>query len=192
MRPKGGLGIDMTREAENLVLLRPWKQDDREPLAKLANDRRIWINMRDAFPHPYGLEDADRFIQMAQRMVPQTYFGVEDSGALAGGIGYTLHGDVERIVAEVGYWLGVSFWGRGIATRALRIVTSLAFSEHQELRRLYAVPFASNPASARVLEKAGYKREAVLRQNVIKDGVVLDQWVYAILRAEAGMCGVGA
>jgi ribosomal-protein-alanine N-acetyltransferase len=176
----------MVREAESGVVLRPWRQDDRESLAMLANDRRIWINMRDAFPYPYSLADADRFIQMAQRMIPQTYSAVEVAGALAGGIGYTLHGDVERIAAEVGYWLGVSFWGRGIATSALQIVTTLAFSAHPELRRLYAVPFVSNPASARVLEKAGYKREAVLRQSVIKDGMILDQWVYAILRSEAG------
>jgi ribosomal-protein-alanine N-acetyltransferase len=174
----------MTREADNSVVLRPWRHEDREALAKLANDRRIWINMRDAFPHPYGLADADRFIQMAQAMTPQTYHAIEVAGALAGGIGYTLHSDVERIAAEVGYWLGVSFWGRGVATSAVQMVTALAFSTHPELRRLYAVPYVSNPASARVLEKAGYKREAVLRQNVIKDGKILDQWVYAVLRSE--------
>ena len=107
----------MKREAGPDVALRPWRPGDRGTLAGLANDRRISINMRDGFPYPYGLEDADRFIAMAQRRVPQTYLAIEVSGALAGGIGYTLHGDVERIAAEVGYWVGVSFWGRGSRRR---------------------------------------------------------------------------
>ena len=167
------------------VVLRPWRPSDREALAGLANDRRISINLRDGFPYPYAVEDADRFIAMAQGMEPQTHSAIEASGQLAGGIGYTLHADVERIAAEVGYWIGVPFWGRGVATEAVRLVTAMAFSHHPELRRLYALPFASNPASARVLEKAGYRREAVLRQSAIKAGVVQDQWMYAMLRDEA-------
>jgi RimJ/RimL family protein N-acetyltransferase len=166
------------------VTLRPWRPSDREALALLANDRRIWMNMRDTFPHPYGLPDADRFIDRALHMTPPTFFAVEAGGAVAGGIGYLLQQDVERVAAQVGYWLGVSFWGRGIATRALRLLSGQVFANHPELRRLYAVPFASNPASARVLEKAGYQREAVLRQGVIKDGIVQDQWVYALLRSD--------
>ena len=172
-------------ETASTVVLRPWRQSDREVLAALANDRRISINLRDHFPYPYGVADADRFIALAQGMVPQTYFAIEASGGLAGGIGYTLHTDVERIAAEVGYWIGVPFWGRGIATEAVRLVTAMAFARHPELRRLYALPFAPNAASARVLEKTGYQREAVLRQSAIKEGVVQDQWMYAILRDEA-------
>ena len=93
--------------------------------------------------------------------------------------------DVERIGAEVGYWLGRAFWGRGIATAALRLLTAHAFAADPELRRLWAVPFVTNVASARVLEKAGYTREGTLRQSAIKDGRVLDQFMYAILRDEA-------
>ena len=92
------------------------------------------------------------------RMDPQTFFAIEVDGALAGGIGYTRRTDVERIGAEVGYWLGRAFWGRGIATAALRLLTAHAFAADPELRRLWAVPFARNVASARVLEKAGYTR----------------------------------
>lgn len=175
----------MRGETGNAVVVRPWQGNDRDALAEQANSRQVWINMRDGFPHPFTVEDADRFIQRARGMVPQTFLAVEVDGVLAGGIGYTLHDDVERIAAEVGYWLGTSFWGRGIATTALRLVTSLAFSSHPDLLRLYALPFSSNPASARVLEKAGYQREGVLRHNVIKDGIVLDSWVFAILREEA-------
>jgi ribosomal-protein-alanine N-acetyltransferase len=164
------------------TVVREWQEADAGALPPQANDRRVWLGLRDAFPHPYGLEDARRFVGMARRRSPQSYFAIEVAGRVAGGIGYTEHVDVERIGAEVGYWLGFEFWGQGIATTALRLVTEQAFRANGELRRLYAVPFSSNPASARVLEKAGYHLEGTLRQSAIKDGRILDQWMYAILR----------
>jgi ribosomal-protein-alanine N-acetyltransferase len=166
------------------VRLRPWRDDDAGELARLANDRRIWLNMRDAFPHPYHVEDAHRFIAHASAMRPVSYFAIEVDDRIAGGIGYTLHTDVERVAAEVGYWLGPAFWGRGLGTSAVRTLTALAFTERPELERLYAVPYTSNPASAGVLEKCGYRLEGILRRSVIKDGRVLDQWMYALLREE--------
>jgi RimJ/RimL family protein N-acetyltransferase len=166
------------------AVVREWRSGDVADLARQANDRRVSINLRDAFPHPYGIEDAERFIAMALAKAPPTFLAIESSGRLAGGIGYTLHADVERVGAEVGYWLGYEFWGRGIGTAAVRAITRHAFRTHEELRRLYAVPFAVNPASARVLQKAGYRCEGTLRQSAIKDGQILDQWMYAILREE--------
>ena len=166
------------------VTLREWLPEDAPALAVLANDRRIWLNLRDAFPHPYGLDDAHRFIAIARDMSPQTYFAIVVGDRLAGGIGYVLHTDVERVGAEVGYWLGVEFWGRGIATDAVRQLTRLAFERQPELERLYALPYATNAPSARVLEKAGYTFEGTLRRNSIKDGVVLDSLMYSILRDE--------
>jgi len=166
------------------VNLRLWRAEDAAELAQQANDRRVWLAMRDAFPHPYGREDAERFIAKATAMSPQTYFAIEVDGRVAGGIGYTLHADVERIGAEVGYWLGAEFWGRGVATAALNALTALAFAAQPELQRLYAVPFSTNPASARVLEKCGYLREGTLRRSAVKNGLVLDQWMYAALREE--------
>ncbi len=166
------------------TVVREWQTGDAEPLAVQANDRQVWLGLRDAFPHPYGPEDAKRFIDMARQMSPATFFAIEAGGKVAGGIGYTKHPDVERIGAEVGYWLGQAFWGQGIATAALRLLTSHAFTANAELRRLYAVPYCSNPGSARVLEKAGYRREGTLRQSALKDGRVLDQWMYSIVRDE--------
>jgi RimJ/RimL family protein N-acetyltransferase len=166
------------------TVVREWREADAEPLTLQANDRRVWLGLRDAFPHPYGIEDARRFIGMARRRSPQTYFAIEVDGRVAGGIGYTEHSDVERVGAEVGYWLGWEFWGRGVATTALRLLTEHAFRVNPGLRRLYAVPYSSNPASARVLAKVGYQREGTLRQSAIKDGQILDQWMYAILRDE--------
>lgn len=164
------------------TVIRPWRQADAADLARQANDREVWLGLRDVFPHPYGVEDAHRFIAFATNMTPQTYFAIDAGGTVAGGIGYTLHQDVERIGAEVGYWLGCAFWGRGITTTALRLLTAHAFAAHPELRRLWAVPFARNVASVRVLEKCGYQREGTLRQSAIKDGVVCDQLMYAIVR----------
>jgi RimJ/RimL family protein N-acetyltransferase len=164
------------------TVIRGWRHGDAAALAKLADDRAIWLGLRDLFPHPYGIGDALEFIAMAERMDPQTFFAIEVDGALAGGIGYTRRPDVERVGAEVGYWVGRAFWGRGIATAALRLLTAHAFAAEPELRRLFAVPFVTNIASARVLEKAGYSREGTLRQSAIKDGRVLDQWMYALVR----------
>jgi ribosomal-protein-alanine N-acetyltransferase len=167
-----------------IAVLRHWRFDDVPALARQANDRRIWLGLRDAFPHPYSEDDGRRFIAMATTMAPPSHFAIEVADTVAGGIGYVPKEDVERIGAEVGYWLGVEFWGRGIAAAALRTMTRYAFAAHPDLRRLWAVPYASNSASARVLEKAGYRREGTLRQSAIKDGRVVDQWMYAILRDE--------
>jgi len=164
--------------------MRDWRQDDAAALAEQANDRRVWLGLRDAFPHPYEVSDARTFIGCALAMSPRTFLAIEAAGRVAGGIGYVLHGDVERVGAEVGYWLGHGYWGRGIMTTAVGLLTVHAFAAEPELRRLYAMPYATNAASARVLEKCGYRREGVLRQNVIKDGRVLDQYMYAILRDE--------
>jgi RimJ/RimL family protein N-acetyltransferase len=133
-------------------VVRPWRDDDVASLARHANDRRIWLNLRDRFPHPYGASDAEAFIAMAKAMSPMTFFAIAVDGEAVGGIGYTLHEDVERASAEIGYWLGVSFWGRGIMTAALIAVTRYAFERHDVLRRIYAVPFVSSSASVRVLD----------------------------------------
>lgn len=174
--------IDLPLDGLARACLRHWRREDAAALPRHANDRRVWLNLRDAFPHPYGVADAEQFIEVATSMSPQTYFAIDLGGEPVGGIGYTLQSDVERIGAEVGYWLGVAFWGRGIATAAVRALSRHAFAAHPELQRLYAVPYTTNPASARVLEKAGYVREGTLRRSVVKDGSVLDQWMYALLR----------
>jgi [ribosomal protein S5]-alanine N-acetyltransferase len=165
-------------------VIRDWRENDAASVARHANDRRIWLNMRDTFPHPYTISDAEAFLALAAGMNPRTFFAVARDDEAIGGIGYTLHHDVERVSAEVGYWLGTAFWGRGFMTAALGAVTAYAFREHPELRRLYAVPYQWNPASMRVLEKVGYRCEGRMRQSAIKDGQVVDQLLYAILRDE--------
>ena len=165
-------------------VLRPWQRADAPALVRHGNDRRIWLNLTDRFPHPYTPSDADTFLTMAIAMSPETFFAIVVDGEAVGGIGYTLQEGVERVSAEIGYWLGTAFWGRGIVTSALVALTRFAFDRHPELRRIYAVPYAWSTASMRVLEKAGYRLEGRMRQSAIKDGTVTDQFLYAILRDE--------
>ena len=158
--------------------VRSWQEGDAESVALYANNRKIWRNLRDAFPHPYAIDDARAFIRSALERSPETLYAIAIDGRAAGGIGFTLHGDVERVSAEIGYWLGEPFWGQGITTEALKAVTRHALEAHG-LTRVFAVPFEWNPASFRVLEKAGYVLEARLRRSAVKDGQVIDQLLYA-------------
>ena len=164
------------------VRLRRFRKSDAPALARLANDSRIAANLRDAFPHPYSIDDARGFLAMIVGAEQPIVFAIEAGGRLAGAIGATPRTDVERIGAEVGYWIGAEFWGRGIASRALLAFGADLFATRPELERLFALPFTNNRGSVRVLEKAGYTREGRLRRSVRKNGVVLDQWMYALLR----------
>lgn len=166
--------------------IRTWREADAPSLAHHADNRRIWLNVRDRFPHPYTLADAESWVMRASAARPETQFAIEVDGEAAGGVGVFLQEDVERFSAEIGYWLGESYWGRGIATAVVRRFTDYAF-EAYDLCRLYANVFAWNPASGRVLEKAGYQLEGNLRQSAVKDGQVLDGLLYARVREFGGV-----
>ena len=161
--------------------VRPWADADRAALVRHANDREVWRNLRDRFPHPYTPEAAEQWLAYLAPTDPLTHFAIEVDGEAAGGVGFEIGQDVHRRSAEIGYWLGRAVWGRGIATEALRAVTAWAFAHH-DLVRLQACVFEWNPASERVLEKAGYVREATLKQAVSKDDATIDMLIYAMLR----------
>ena len=164
--------------------VRSWKSADVASIVIHGNSRNIWINLRDRFPYPYTANAARRFIRSARDMQPETSFALEADGAAIGAIGYMLQTDVERVSAEIGYWVGEAYWGRGIATEALIALTSHAMAQHK-LTRIFALPFAHNAASCRVLEKAGYVLEGRLRRSAIKDGVIVDQLQYAFIAPTA-------
>ena len=159
-------------------MVRPWTNADAGSLHRHANNRNVSMHLRDRFPFPYELENATTFLGWLVNQPSPTVWAIVVDGEAVGGIGIELHSDVERVSAEIGYWLGEAVWGRGIATEALRGVTAEAFARY-ELTRIYAVPFADHQASIRVLEKAGYVREGVMRQSAIKDGRIRDQALYA-------------
>jgi ribosomal-protein-alanine N-acetyltransferase len=154
---------------------------DAESIAKYANNRRVSLNLRDRFPYPYTRADAEAFLAAAAVQRPETDFAIASSKEVIGGIGFHPQSDVHRLTAEIGYWLGEPFWGRGIATQALRALTEWVFAT-TPLVRIYAHVFAWNPASARVLEKCGFTLEGRMRSSVIKDGQIIDQLMYGIVR----------
>jgi len=158
--------------------IREWRMDDAPSLAKHANNRRVWLGLRDAFPHPYTIEDANRFLQGSVAGAPRKNFCIEIDGVAVGGIGLRPGEDVHRHTAEFGYWLAEEFWGKGIMTEVVPAFVDYCFKEFS-LNRIYAEPFSNNPASARVLEKASFVLEGRLRKNVVKDGKVVDSLLYA-------------
>src|SRR4051812_43520283 len=110
--------------------VRSWRATDAESVAQHANNPAVARNLRDVFPNPYELSDAQAFIHLVRSTVPETFFAITVAGEAVGGIGFSLNDDVERVSAEIGYWLGESYWGRGIATEALRAVTDYAVVHH--------------------------------------------------------------
>jgi RimJ/RimL family protein N-acetyltransferase len=158
--------------------VRSWAQTDVPALAMYANDREVWLNLRDRFPHPYGRPDAESWITCASGQKPQRNLTIAVKDAAIGGIGLELQADVHRLSAEIGYWLARTYWGQGLATAAVGAVTSYGF-ETLRLCRIYAMVFEHNSASCRVLEKCGYQLEGRLRRSVIKAGRTLDQLLYA-------------
>jgi len=160
--------------------IRSWQEEDAGALPRFANNRNIARNLRDLFPSPYTVKHAQEFIGAALQQCPETHFAIEVDGEAVGGIGVRLRDDIERYVAELGYWLGEPFWGRGIASEAVVAITQFAVKEFN-LQRIEAGVFEWNPASARVLEKAGYELEATLRRSAFKAGQVIDRWLYAFV-----------
>lgn len=153
---------------------------DAASLVTHADNLNVARHLRDRFPHPYTSADARRFLEAIIIARPITTFAIDVSGEAVGGIGFSPGADVERFSAEIGYWLAEPFWGRGIAADALRLTSDYAFATCNVLR-LFALPFADNARSIRVLEKAGYTCEGILRASSVKFGEPRDQALYALV-----------
>jgi [ribosomal protein S5]-alanine N-acetyltransferase len=159
-------------------IIRDWQTQDAPFLAKYANNKKIWLNLRDAFPYPYSLADAEDFISRAIGADPVTIFAIATKSKAIGSIGLMLGKDVHRFTAEMGYWLAEPYWGKGIMVHAVQFLTAWAFRE-LKLHRISAEPYSTNTTSHKVLEKAGFTREGVLRSSAFKDGKILDQYLYS-------------
>jgi RimJ/RimL family protein N-acetyltransferase len=162
-------------------IVRDWGAGDLSSLVRHANSRNVWINLRDRFPFPYTEIHGREFLAHVARQSPPTVWAIEVNGEAAGGIGIVPLTDVERISAEIGYWLGEAYWGRGIMTDAVVAVTAEVFRRF-DLQRIFALPFADNAGSIRVLEKAGYALEGRMPRSAIKDGIIRDQLMYGAYR----------
>lgn len=141
------------------------------------------MNLRDRFPSPYSEKDAEAFIHLATYGERNYFFAITLDDELIGSCGGSVKNDIYSKTAEIGYWIGEEYWGKGFATQAIKLVTEKMFAK-TEIVRIYAEPFSHNTASRRALEKAGYQLEAVLRNNAVKHGVVIDSCIYALLREE--------
>ncbi len=162
-------------------LVRDWRTSDRESLVTFANNVNVWRNLSHRFPHPYTEADADEWLALVAGQPDATSWALEVEGRAVGGIGVEPGEGVYAKSARFGYWLGEPWWGRGIMTAAAKATANFVLAQY-DFVRLEAAVFAWNPASMRVLEKAGFEREGVLRQSVWKDGRIADAVLYARLR----------
>ena len=167
--------------------MRDWRLGDARVLVRHTNDQRVRRDLGDEFQPPSTLYAAARFILWMQSMRPPTCFAIAVGDEPVGGIGYRLQDGLGRVEAEIGYWVTVSWWGRGIATAALNAITAHAFRSRAELERLYALSFAGNAASTRVLQKVGYRLEGLIHRSALQGGILVDQLLHAILREDCAL-----
>jgi RimJ/RimL family protein N-acetyltransferase len=160
------------------ILLRTWLKKDLEPLVTLANNKKIWDNVRDYFPHPYTTKDAEQWLSLNVGINPVLNFVIEVEGQFAGSIGMVPKTDVYSCNMEIGYWLGEPYWAKGIATKAIELICDLIANEHPHINRIYAEVYETNKASMRALEKNGFILESIRKNGVIKNGVLMDDWVW--------------
>ena len=159
------------------IKLRELHLSDKSQLAKLANNKKIWDSLRDSFPYPYSEKDAELFINVTTEESPKQNFAIQYDGDLCGVIGLIIQKDVYRKSAEIGYWIGEPFWGKGIATTAIELITNYGF-EDLKLNRIYAGVFEFNNASMKALENSGYKKEGIFKKAVLKNAKFLDEHRY--------------
>lgn len=161
--------------------LRQWQDSDAPRLAEIANNKKIYDNLRDGFPHPYSLKNAEEFISAAKDST--TMFAIEIDGKVAGSVAFFPKDDVYRKSAEMGYYIAEEYWGKGIMTEVIKKIVEYAF-ENFNIVRIHAEPFARNVGSRKVLEKAGFKLEGVLKSSVVKNDIIEDSCIYAIVKEE--------
>lgn len=165
------------------ISLRPWRPEDAKEIWEYANNRKVAENLRDVFPFPYAEQDAVDFIKICIKGEGkgQLCRAICADGRPVGSIAISLGQDVYRRSAELGYWLAEPFWGRGIMSKAVAQICQEAF-EAFDIVRIYAEPYAHNKGSRRVLEKAGFTLEGILKQSVYKNGQMHDSCIYAMVK----------
>ncbi|PKP47468.1 MAG: N-acetyltransferase [Bacteroidetes bacterium HGW-Bacteroidetes-11] len=161
--------------------LRKWQTSDLDSLVKHANNINVAKFLTNQFPHPYTKTDGERFLETSMSHNPVKIFAIVVEGEAVGAIGVFPQDDIHCLNAEMGYWLSEEFWGRGIVTEAIRRTVEYCF-ETFPVGRIFARPFGNNPASQRILEKAGFRLEARFDKILMKNGELLDEMVYAIRR----------
>ncbi len=163
------------------IKIRLLEQSDASQLAILANNKNVWDNLRDYIPHPYSEDDAVFFINLTKKQDPSQSFGITYNGELCGVISLIVQQDVYKKSGEIGYWIGEPYWGKGIASRAVGLITEYGFL-NLNLIRIYTGVYEYNTASMKVLEKNGYIKEGIFQKAVIKNDQVIDEHRYCKLK----------
>ncbi|HRK34477.1 MAG TPA: GNAT family protein [Candidatus Hydrogenedentes bacterium] len=164
-------------------ILRPWLPRDAESFVKHANNHNIWLNMMERYPYPCTLEMAEEWLDDPKHQEkPYSSFAISIDGEAVGGMGYTPLTDIHRTTVRAGYWLAEPYWNQGIMTEAFRMMCDYIFAELPEIHRIEAIVFEWNPSSCRVLEKCGFIQEARMKKAGIKDGTIIDIFLYARTR----------
>ncbi|MBD3409364.1 MAG: GNAT family N-acetyltransferase [Ignavibacteriales bacterium] len=161
--------------------LRPFRSGDEEDVLRHADNPNVAGTLLDRFPSPYTIEDARAWIDFASSR-PDVYFAITRLDRVVGAISGEPGEDVFRESAEIGYWIGEEWRGRGVVPAAVERIVGILF--RRGFRKCWADVFGGNAASARVLEKCGFQREGVRRAHVVKNGAVLDLVLYGLLREE--------
>ena len=150
------------------VRIRPWKPEDAVALSAVANNKNLWDKMRDRFPHPYTLSAAEDWIALCNKQMPPEHFCIEVEGKVCGGIGFIPGTDVEKRCAEVGYFVGEDFWGRGVATKAIALLVEHLAANHTFIR-LFSIVYANNPGSMKALQKNGFNLEQIRKKSRVQE-----------------------
>jgi [ribosomal protein S5]-alanine N-acetyltransferase len=163
---------------QNDIVLRGFRKTDSVRLAELANNEKISQNLRDGFPHPYSLKDAEYFIENCLNQHPSTFFAIEFNGEYVGNISLLIGKDVYRRSAEIGYCIGEPYWNKGIATNAVNMICEHRF-KNLGIVRIHTGIFKYNTASMRVLEKCGFEKEGVFKKSIFKKGKLWNEVRYS-------------
>jgi len=165
------------------IKIRRLREEDQVQLTELANNKKIWDNLRDMMPHPFELKDAQNFIANKKDQKEDYVFVIEYESNLSGMIGLHPQNDVYRLSLELGYWVGEPYWGKGIASEAVRQVLEFAF-DNLEYNRIFAGALEHNEGSKKVLLKNNFVFEGIARKAVVKNDVIMDEWQYGILKQD--------
>lgn len=163
-----------------MIKLREIKERDIEDIAKLLNNENVTKYLTARIPFPYGIEDAKWWVTIGSK--EGTNRAIEFKGKFVGVVGITPGMFEKERSAEIGYWLGEKYWGRGIGTEAVSQLTDFIFNT-TNIVRIFAPVFSPNTASTRLLEKCGYSLESTQKDAFFKQGQFYDAYVYVKIQS---------
>jgi RimJ/RimL family protein N-acetyltransferase len=160
------------------VKIRKWDEADLNNLVKYANNWNVAKWLTNGFPHPYTQEDGKAYLSTIANDNPMKVFAIEVNGEAVGSIGIFPQADIHEKNAEMGYWLAEEYWGQGIMTKAIQEIVEYGFQTF-DIVRIFARPFSTNLKSQRKIKKTGFVLEASLKNALFKNGVFMDELIYA-------------